>query len=332
MPTTVTKTIGTSSRDYSTLQAWEDACPANLVTADQIWRGEAYNDSEFTAQLTIAGQTTDATRYLELTAAAGQSFQDNASVRTNRLDYNQSNGVACTYSGAYGTLMTVNTNYTRISRLQLYESAVNSSNAIVCGGQFVRTKDCIVKATTAWKTDNHDATAINIVSICNKTNNPGMQIGGGVARTTLIGCTTVSINGASSAAAFSDGAYSSASALQSCAGFGFASAINNSARWTTASCFNNATDLASGLPGSSNQHSVSYSATTPFVQSGNTSTDLRAVAATALAGAGYLDATNAPNDISGYARSATPTIGAWELASAPPATGTRNRLALMGVS
>ena len=38
MPTTTTKTIG-STGDYSTLQAWEDACPANLVTADEIWRG-----------------------------------------------------------------------------------------------------------------------------------------------------------------------------------------------------------------------------------------------------------------------------------------------------
>jgi hypothetical protein len=43
-----------------------------------------------------------------------------------------------------------------------------------------------------------------------------------------------------------------------------------------------------------------------------------AVAATVLADAGYRDSTNAPNDISGTARDATPTIGAWELAAAGP--------------
>ena len=97
-----THSIGTTGRDYSTLQAWEDACPANLVTDGNIWRGECYNDSEFSSSgtlVTIAGITTDATHYVELTTATGHSFQDHADVRTNALKYNQSNGVGLKTTG-----------------------------------------------------------------------------------------------------------------------------------------------------------------------------------------------------------------------------------------
>lgn len=77
MPTVVTKSIGTASRDYSTVQAWVDDWPTNLVSLDQVWRGVMYNDSPFTAGAFAGeGYTTDLTRYFELTVAAGHSFQD----------------------------------------------------------------------------------------------------------------------------------------------------------------------------------------------------------------------------------------------------------------
>ena len=121
MPTPVVSSIGTTGRDYSTLQAWEDACPANLVTADQIWKGECYNDSEFTAKVVISGQTTDATRYVWLTAAAGQSFQDHASARTNPLVYDQSKGVGV--RGGPDSLVTLNSDYARATRLQIKQTS-----------------------------------------------------------------------------------------------------------------------------------------------------------------------------------------------------------------
>ena len=106
--------------------------------------------------------------------------------------------------------------------------------------------------------------------------------------------------------------------LQSCASFGPSTAAS-ATQWDTGNCFNNATNLASGLPGSSNQHSVSWTDATPFVEANNgASLDLRAVSATAMAGAGYRDSTNAPNDISGFARPSPPHIGHWEAASAAP--------------
>src|SRR5262249_25313543 len=92
----VTKTIGTSGRDYSTVQAWEDALPANLVTDGNSQVGQCFNDSEFTVAgdiLTISGETTDASHTITITTGSGQSFRDNAGVQTNALLYNVSNGV-----------------------------------------------------------------------------------------------------------------------------------------------------------------------------------------------------------------------------------------------
>ena len=73
MATTVTETIGTDTRDFSTIIAWEAALPSNLVTADEIRIGECYKDSVFTDNdLVINGLTTDGTRYVQLIAAMGE--------------------------------------------------------------------------------------------------------------------------------------------------------------------------------------------------------------------------------------------------------------------
>ena len=93
---TVTESIGTTGRDFSTLQAWENAIPADISLATgtgDAYVGECYNDSEFTATLTIAGHTVDAVNFITLKCGTGQSFTDNANKATNALYYNQSNGV-----------------------------------------------------------------------------------------------------------------------------------------------------------------------------------------------------------------------------------------------
>src|SRR5947209_3758092 len=103
MPTVVTKSIGSAGgRDYSTIALFIAALPANLVTADQQWIGECYNDSEFAigSALAFSGITTDATRNIILRCASGQSFNDNAGKATNALRYNQTNGVGIRVTGA----------------------------------------------------------------------------------------------------------------------------------------------------------------------------------------------------------------------------------------
>ena len=69
--TTNTYTIGTSSRNYSTLQAWENARDGNLAGSDYVEKGECYNDSTFTAGILINDSTTDADNYMWLTVASG---------------------------------------------------------------------------------------------------------------------------------------------------------------------------------------------------------------------------------------------------------------------
>ena len=50
-------------RDYTTLASWYATMPADLVSADQVWKAEMYNDSVFTSGMTVTGKTCDATRY-----------------------------------------------------------------------------------------------------------------------------------------------------------------------------------------------------------------------------------------------------------------------------
>ncbi len=73
MPTTVVKTIRASGGDYTTLTAWEAANQGDLVTADEVRVAECYNDwpSGLVDNVAIAGSTTDATRYMKITVAAG---------------------------------------------------------------------------------------------------------------------------------------------------------------------------------------------------------------------------------------------------------------------
>jgi len=64
----IDKTVGTASRDESTLIAAEASLPADLVSDDEIWRFSCYKDSVFTdAGFIVTGSTTDTTHYIEFT-------------------------------------------------------------------------------------------------------------------------------------------------------------------------------------------------------------------------------------------------------------------------
>lgn len=67
--TDVTKAIKASGGDYTTIVAWEAAIPSNLVTADQRWIGELYDEvyDEYDVEIG-SGITTDATRNIILRA------------------------------------------------------------------------------------------------------------------------------------------------------------------------------------------------------------------------------------------------------------------------
>ncbi len=324
------KTIG-SGGDYSSPQAWEDSLLAVLLEDEE---GQCLNQ-EFTGSYPTvvdfsAHDTTLGT--LTFTAAAGASFQDNADVRTNELRYNAANGAGIKTTDGYTAALKVSGDIPRliISRLQFFAAdgdpyGIYQSSGGAAGSLF---KDCLIQSSGGFGNIITSEKVVNCLFISpDAVSGATFVIGGGssTGTTTVINCAAVV---PSNVAAAGTGFLRSYRAviLKNCAVFGFSNATNGSFSGSSA---NNATDLASGLPGSSNQHSVTYSATTPFVQADSGSAlDFRlADDANALIDNGVLDATNAPNDISGLARTDPCEIGVWELAS-----GTDVNVTLTGVS
>lgn len=124
------KSVGSASRDYSTVALALAACPADLVAANDSWQLELYNDSEFivTTETAIAGITTDATRNIRIRCATGQSHKSAAGVA---LRYNQSNGVAIRTTTAGLKMFVLSVPFTTINGLQI-KSDVNSNYMNQC--------------------------------------------------------------------------------------------------------------------------------------------------------------------------------------------------------
>lgn len=155
MTTTTVKSIGTGG-DYTTLQSWEDAAPANLVTSDIVWQGQVKNQNitGSGALLAVGGSTVDATRYKELTTEAGASFVDHANVRTNALRYNAANGASISGTASYARLISCSENYFRISKLQLKiaSGAFNSQDVFYNSGSNGLIDSCIITKEVAGDT------------------------------------------------------------------------------------------------------------------------------------------------------------------------------------
>jgi hypothetical protein len=70
---TITKSIGTSSRDYSTITAWEaDLDNTGIYTSGDDAVGECYNDTAFDESVGIDGGSTVGLNSIKLTAANGE--------------------------------------------------------------------------------------------------------------------------------------------------------------------------------------------------------------------------------------------------------------------
>ena len=310
MATTVTSSIGTSSRDYSTLQAWEDACPANLVTADQIWRGEVYNDSEFTGELNISGVTTDATRYIELTTAAGQSFMDDSGIRSLPLRYDQSKGVGVSGSTSFTPAVESNVDYTRIGKLQIKSSGTHAK-VMYFRAQNGVAENCICYGVTSLNNNLQiglNATVKNFVVYGESGTGVTFESSNGQ----LLGSTIVKPGTAGSGSAINSFAHISGNVVANCALFNYTSTVNDASRLSNFDyCV---TDLAS--PGVSSETGSLFSKTFSSQFENVTSAaagDWRVKTGADLLGAGlpsYSGMLSA--DITGLTRANPSTIGAWE--------------------
>lgn len=314
MTTTVVHSIGTSGRDYSTIQAWEDACPANLVTADQIWRGECYNDSEFLVAgnvLTVSGTTTDSTRYKWLTAATGQSFQDSVGAQTNALRYNQSNGVGIRSSGAYSAAINGTENYFRLNRLQVSQSGGgNIGGAIASTSNTIFVDGCIAECSASGyysRTVNAGGSSVVTNTLAVLRAGSGQGFYSEYSNAIFTNCTAVCTSPTSSGTAFASGGGGSSFNLINCAAFGFSTVKSSSG--TSTNCY---TDNASPPTGWT---TVAYDTSTGsgFQNITDATRDFRIKSTSALVNTGT--ATGAPaTDIVGTIRpqGSAYDVGAWE--------------------
>lgn len=309
MPTTVVKKIGATNSptvmDYSTLAAWVAACPADLTVADQIWKGECYDQGKFTAGVTISGITTDSTRYVWLTCASGASFSTKAGVRSTALFFNSTTGSGVAVDGATGSL--ISANYTRLDGLQIKSTDYHTPLTVT--GSNCTVQNCILTKDAGSVAGGNVATVTYANCLILMNGSSGTAVSSIAA---FRNCTFVNAGSAGSAAALQSD-YNAASA-QNCAFFGFFKNLAGTSTLNSSSDYN-ASDLSSiataGGGGSHNVTSLTFSS--QFI---STTTDFRATFGSGLH-AGTPDSTNAPLDISLTARDATtPYIGAWEATGA----------------
>lgn len=306
MPTTVTKTIGVTVRDYATHALWISGCPSNLVTADQIWAGKSDNDATFlvTTTINVNGITTDTTRYVNLDVDTGQGF---ASAGTPIGAALQSKGVLLTCA-TYGVI----TLQCSIGNFKLHNHQVTHTfnkaayEYASSGTSDSLTENCIFESTERGVRIRY-GTQRNCLSIV-RTNSGNLgwdfdyYTGGTVANLTVVRPSgfTVGSNGFSS---------NSAITMKNCCVFGFSNFKGGGGG--TFSGSNNATDLASVGFGSANVTSVAFSTAT-FKVVVDTNHDFRLVSGSALLDVGVADTTTIPAAVDAYGTS-RPQGSAWDI-------------------
>ena len=323
MPTIVDKTIGGASPDYSTLQAWEDAAPANLVTADQVWRGllrnQTFSYTGSSAVLTISGSTSDSTRYKELTCEAGASFKDHANKLTNALRASSSNGALITSNTTnyVNSLIVATEPFCRLVGLQISVTNVASGKCLTGGNLY----DCILESGGANATDfasvaRQVASARNCLFISRRSGVTGI-VGHGTGTPTYWNCTFVVPSDLTAATNAIVTNYTYTRTFRNCAFFGVTNVISSTSGSTFTTCKTDSSQSISGVT------QVAYDTSTGsgFEATTDSARDFRIKSTSALANAGTTYSTDAPADIVGTTRpqGASYDIGCWEYSSSTSA-------------
>lgn len=128
---TVVKSIGTSSRDYSTITLWENGENGDLVTAQEIHKGELYNDSTFDEQVTIDGSTTNSSYYMWLSTAPGENH--NGTPGTGAL---LAPSTLTSNDGNRANILWVLDQYTVVENMEISETAATSGTDYTRGIYF----------------------------------------------------------------------------------------------------------------------------------------------------------------------------------------------------
>jgi hypothetical protein len=312
MTTTVTKTVNPAGAgggfDFSTLQAWHDAAPASLTVADEVWQGLAsgnFSGSSGTLLL-LAANSTDATRYMELTTAASASFRDNANVQTNALRWNSSNGCSATNSGSYGVTINASAQANfRMSKLQV--QATTSKTLCATFGTVALIDGCIfegAKNGNVVSLPGGSATIKNslvVQRIASASSVASLQYG-----STALNCTFVTPSDLTKPSAVINGVGGAAN-IKNCGMFW--GTVTQSGGSTPTYTTSGTDDVTTGVT------QFTYN-TSLFQNISDATRDFRLPSGSGLIGAGTVDNTNAPTDIAGTTRGASNDIGCWQFVAA----------------
>lgn len=277
--TNVAYTVGL--RQYSSINQWAAYVNALMLSAPEA--GQCYNDAEFTssAGITIGGWAGgSATNTVTLTTASGQSFQDNVSVQTNALRYNQTNGVGVSMTGVYGaSQIVITTGNIIVSLLQI--KSTNATAQGVLNASAI--PNCIfqnliaygpVRSGSAHITLASSTTAgliQNVAIMVTSAGGNGLQLtqGAGVG-SSVFGVSVVASNSSSGTGIRST--YSPNPTIKNCAVAGFTTDYSG----TCGTSANNATDKGSfGGTGFGTSGQVSIVGSTEWQSVTNGSEDLR---------------------------------------------------------
>lgn len=305
------KVIGTGG-DYTTIASWFAACPADLVSTTQTWRGLLKNETfTLTTAITFSGITTSSTYYIELTTDTGASFADNANVQTNALRYNASNGAAIACSTNYVVPITNTASlHLRLTKLQIRLSGASASRVVEAYNNTIIDRclfECQVPSSRSvvllYGSGSRASNSV-LISRSNSSPGPAASIGDG---SSLYNCTLVATAATGSVAL--TGSYGSPT-VRNCVSFGFTAIKSGGNTPTYTTC---ATEIASPPSG----WTGSLTAANQVESLTDGTHDLRAKSGGSIIDAGTTDSTYAATDIAGTSRpsGASYDIGAWEFVS-----------------
>lgn len=337
-------TVGTGG-DYSTPQAAIDSL-GSLVTAnrskDVLLFNQEWTDSSGVVLLDIFGKTTDATRRLRVSAFPGCSFADHASRRTNPLRYNSSvgAGLKALRNANQLPVVDIRQGFVQFDRLQVLSTPVpvSSGGTGYGGGWGVHTSSqtqpivmdqCIVESSNYEFVEsfNYGPSSGNphvlsrCVIIANRPAGSPTAMGrigeSGQGYIEHYNCLFVSVG---QRAAQAHAGKQPTIYFENCGFFGVDTVQNFIGDNiilpgpTYVDCFSDAPDT---LPTGVTFCDFSTSVGAKFVDitsGGNDSPthDLRIQSGSALIGAGTVNATDSPRDITGKQRGATNDVGPWQ--------------------
>lgn len=316
MPTTITKTVKSSGGDYSSLSAWEAAQQGNLVSLDEVHVGECYAFADTTA-FTIDGSTTDATRYMKITVAAGNRHAGSYSTSAYRLEV----------SGSFAAPITISDDYCQIEWIQVKQTGGTANhysyilinnltglliNKIIHAGGGAATSPngaCIGVASSA-------GTGTIRNSVLYKANGAGIycnNFGGGtldIQNCTIAGCGTYGIHN-NSGTVTAVNCYSGGNTTDDYSG-----------TITKTTCMHSSATVFTGSTASTAHSTANFTNVTAGSQ------DYHLVSGSALIDAGTDKSATYTDDIDGDTRSGTFDVGADEFVSVATGQPTRRRFGL----